>query len=101
MIMFFLWRGKFPYGDTPRTFLCIDFNSKHINFIPNNSMSFQMIIVHSKKHSSFHGFVGLLSKECVKSCCYICYCVSSFSICVCLFATVYKDPRNLELLPYL
>jgi hypothetical protein len=45
-----------PHRDTPGTFLFIDFNSKYFNFIPNNAISFQIIIVHSKNSLSLMFF---------------------------------------------
>ena len=43
-----------PHRDTPETFLFIHFNSKYLNFNPNNANSFQIIIFHSKKYFFVH-----------------------------------------------
>ena len=45
-----------PHRDTPETFLFIHFNSKYFKFIPNNSISFQIIIFHSKNYFFVHVF---------------------------------------------
>ena len=54
-----------PYGDTPGTFLFIDFMSIcfNRNSIPNDSSSFYMTIVHSKNYviHCFKLFNGLLT----------------------------------------
>ena len=48
-IVFSLWRGTFLIGTLLEHSFPINFNSKYFNFIPNNAISFQLVIVHSKK----------------------------------------------------
>ena len=57
-IRFFSMERGIPHRDTPGTFLFINFNSKYFNFIPNNAISFQIILCHSKKYFFIHVFKG-------------------------------------------
>ena len=57
-IRFFSMERDIPHRDTPGTFFFINFNSKYFNFIPNNAISFQIILFHSKKHVFVHVFKG-------------------------------------------
>ena len=52
--MVFSMERDIPHRDTPGTFLFIHFNSKYLNFNPNNANSFQIIIFHSKKYFFVH-----------------------------------------------
>ena len=53
-IVFSLWRGTFLIGTLLEHSFPINFNSKYFKFIPNNAISFQLIIVHSKKYLCVH-----------------------------------------------
>ena len=64
-----------PCRDTPRTFLFIHFNSTYFNFIPNNSISFQIYFSFQKK--IIH-VVKVISKEYFRICCYYLFCLAFF-----------------------
>jgi hypothetical protein len=50
IVLNLLYERDIPHRDPPGTFLFINFSSKYFNFIPNNAISFQIIIFHSKKN---------------------------------------------------
>ena len=80
----FFFQGSFlnlgqpiPYRDTPRTFLWIHFNSKFVNFFPNNSVSFQIVIVSFQKipfFDCFGFFPWIISRFVVFFGCFVCVC---------------------------
>ena len=71
-----------PHRDTPGTFLFINFSSKYFKFIPNNAISFQLIIFHSKENTFSFMFVEGFFKWWFQDLFFflfpICFCFSNF-----------------------
>ena len=59
-----------PHRNTPGTFHYINFNSKYFNFIPNNAISFEIIVFHSKKYFFVHVYFIFSSNDDSKIWCF-------------------------------
>lgn len=77
--------------DTPTTFLFTHFSSKYFNFTPNNTMSFQITIVHSKKcvHQCFLVSCTELFQDCLVSFCFFVFYSVLFSFAIHLFLLLF------------